>query len=99
MTVTTGDLVARALEGLDTLGARADEIEDEWTWVTELGDAWRDRLEEVRTARQAEPASPEQIAAVERIVAEAGAVTDPHRAIDWLSTFPQVVLVALGERP
>ena len=25
--------------------------------------------------------------------------SDPHRAIDWLSTFPQVVLVALGERP
>ena len=23
-------------------------------------------------------------------------ITDPHRAIDWLSTFPQVVLVALG---
>ena len=22
---------------------------------------------------------------------------DPHRAIDWLSTFPQVVLVAVGE--
>ena len=28
-----------------------------------------------------------------------GGSSDPHRAIDWLSTFPQVVLVALGERP
>ena len=26
------------------------------------------------------------------------ASSDPHRAIDWLSTFPQVVLLALGER-
>jgi hypothetical protein len=24
-------------------------------------------------------------------------VTDPHRAIDWLSTLPQVALAALGE--
>ena len=29
----------------------------------------------------------------------AAAITDPHRAIDWLSTYPQVVLIALGERP
>ena len=30
-------------------------------------------------------------------VTEADSIQDPHRAIDWLSTFPQVVLLALGE--
>jgi hypothetical protein len=37
--------------------------------------------------------------AVARVVDEAGLIADPHRAIDWLSTLPQVALVALGERP
>ena len=36
---------------------------------------------------------------VARAVDEARLISDPHRAIDWLSTLPQVVLVALGERP
>jgi hypothetical protein len=36
-------------------------------------------------------------AAVDRLVAEADLITDPHRAIDWLSTLSQVTLVALGE--
>ena len=35
--------------------------------------------------------------AIDRAIDEIGLITDPHRAIDWLSTFPQVVLLALGE--
>jgi hypothetical protein len=31
------------------------------------------------------------------LVAEASSIADPHRAIDWLSTLPQVALAALGE--
>ena len=31
-------------------------------------------------------------------LAETEAISDPHRAIDWLSTFPQVVLLALAEQ-
>ena len=34
---------------------------------------------------------------MERLVAEAGRITDPHRAIDWMSTLPQVALAAVGE--
>ena len=37
--------------------------------------------------------------AIDRAIDEIGRIADPHRAIDWLSTFPQVVLLALGERP
>ena len=36
-------------------------------------------------------------AAIERLCEEAARITDPHRAIDWLSTLPQATLVALGE--
>jgi hypothetical protein len=35
----------------------------------------------------------------EEIEDEWSYVNDPHRAIDWLSTFPQVALLALGETP
>ena len=38
-------------------------------------------------------------AAIARVVDEIGRIRDPHRAIDWLSTYPQVVLHAIGERP
>ncbi len=44
-------------------------------------------------------ASDEASEAVDRAIDEIGRIEDPHRAIDWLSTFPQVVLLALGERP
>ncbi|MEO7663514.1 MAG: hypothetical protein ABIV26_00175, partial [Candidatus Limnocylindrales bacterium] len=43
------------------------------------------------------PTAPELDAAMRRLIAEADAITDPHRAIDWLSTLPQAALVALGE--
>ena len=38
-------------------------------------------------------------AAIDRAIDEIGRISDPHRAIDWLSTFPQVVLIGLGEEP
>ena len=49
-----------------------------------------------RRRRAAAPYNtPEHHAAIDEI----GRIEDPHRAIDWLSTFPQVVLLAIGERP
>jgi hypothetical protein len=95
---TVDDLIGRALEAYAALEALGEEIEDEWTYVADLEAAWRTRLEEVAAARGDEPAAPPIVAAVDRVIEEIGLVGDPHRAIDWLSTFPQVVLVALGER-
>jgi len=37
-----------------------------------------------------------QIAAVDEAIAEIALITDPHKAIDWLSTFPHIVALALG---
>ncbi len=91
--------IERALDTYAALGELGEEIEDEWSYVTDLVEAWRNRLAEVATARGIEQASPESSAAVDRAIDEIGLITDPHRAIDWLSTFPQVVLLALGERP
>ncbi len=99
MPATIRSAVDDALVALDTLQALGEDIEDEWTYVTDLGTAWRERLEAVEAARGDEPVDPAVATAIEHAVAEAASVQDPHRAIDWLSTFPQIVLLALGERP
>jgi len=95
---TVGDVIERALGAYEVLLAKGEAIEDEWSYVNDLATAWRDRLGAVTAARGAEAAAPGVSAAVDRACEEIGLIADPHRAIDWLSTFPQVVLVALGEK-
>jgi hypothetical protein len=96
---TVGDAIAAARPAYDDLTSLAEDIEDEWSYVTELSTAWLERLWAVVDARGDEPLAPGVAAVVPALVAEAAAVDDPHRAIDWLSTFPQVLLIAVGERP
>ena len=96
---TLDEALARALTAYDELASLGEDVEDEWTYVTDLATAWRDRLEAVADARGAEPATPATEGAIDRAIEEIARIDDPHRAIDWLSTFPQVVLVALGETP
>ncbi|MBI2776841.1 MAG: hypothetical protein HYX57_06225 [Chloroflexi bacterium] len=107
------DLVERLVSALERLAALGETVEDEWTYVHDLEVVWAARLRAVAAERSAAagaddgapsgggggPAVPhaELEAAMSQLVAEAGAVTDPHRAIDWLSTLPQCALVALGE--
>jgi len=86
-----------ALEAYAALASLGEEIEDEWSYVNDLADAWRDRLESVLDRRGDTVATDAEAAAIERAIEETGLISDPHRAIDWLSTFPQVVLVAVGE--
>lgn len=96
---TIGDVVAFSSASCDRLEELGHEIADEWQYVTDLAAAWAARLRLVAAERGDERLPPVIREAVEAAAAEAGRITDPHRAIDWLSTFPQVVLAALGERP
>jgi hypothetical protein len=96
---TVGDAVQLALDGLLALGELGEEIDDEWQYVQDLVAAWQERLDEVAAARGDERLAASGGRAVARVVDEASLIADPHRAIDWLSTLPQVALVALGERP
>jgi hypothetical protein len=96
---TVRSVLGRALEALDGLQSLGEDVDDEWTYVTDLGDAWRARLETLSESRGDEPLPDGCAGAVDRAIQEAGLISDPHRAIDWMSTFPQIVLVALGERP
>lgn len=95
---TVDAVVARALEAYEALTSLGEDVEDEWSYVNDLAGAWRDRLDEVVATRHDSSVSPEVEAAIDAACAEIGRLTDPHRAIDWLSTFPQVVLIALDER-
>jgi hypothetical protein len=97
MPTTVADLIDRALAGFETLAATAEPIADEVQYVTDLETVWHARLRAVAATRGTEPAPPGTEAALDALVDEAGRISDPHRAIDWLSTLPQVVLAALGE--
>jgi hypothetical protein len=95
--VLVSDLVDRAITAERALADLGETIEDEWSYVNDLDAAWADRLTDVAAGRPAEAADALVAAAVEEAIAETESIDDPHRAIDWLSTFPQVVLLALGE--
>lgn len=94
---TISDLVDRAAGALTALATTAEPLDDEQQYVRDLVTVWSARLRAVGAARPAGVASSDLDAAVAWLDGEARRITDPHRAIDWLSTLPQAVLVALGE--
>ena len=97
MSVTVADLVAQTLAAFGVLAATAEPVGEELQYLVDLETVWGARLRAVAAARGAEPAPRGAEAAIEALGAEAAAISDPHRAIDWMSTLPQVALVALGE--
>jgi hypothetical protein len=92
-------VIDRALAAYASFTELAEEVEDEWSYVNDLAGAWRDRLTTTADQRQGMTVDDATARAIERASAEIAQITDPHRAIDWLSTYPQVVLLALGEAP
>ena len=94
---TIGVALEQAAAAYAALGELAEAVEDEWSYVTDLATAWETRLDGVSAARGAEAIDDATLGAIEAAIEEAGLIVDPHRAIDWLSTFPQIVLLALGE--
>jgi hypothetical protein len=96
---TIRDAIERASDAYLVLGELGEGIEDEWSYVNDLTEAWRTRFDEVVARYGDDDASDETSAAIDRAIDEIQRIDDPHRAIDWLSTFPQIVLVAIGARP
>ena len=96
---TIRDALDRALDAYTVLAELGEGIEDEWSYVNDLTDAWRTRFDEVAARHGDDDASDETSQAIDQAIDEIQRIEDPHRAIDWLSTFPQIVLVAVGARP
>ena len=91
--------VERALAAFDDLVELGETVQDEWTYVNDLAAAGRAAI---RTAgggpeAAATPLAASRAAAILAATAEIARIEDPHRAIDWLSTFPAVVALALGD--
>ena len=82
---TVDTAIGRALDAYDALAEQGEEIEDEWTYVTDLAAAWRDRLEAVAAARGGDSIDAAVDAAIGLAIDEIARIDDPHRAIDWLS--------------
>lgn len=96
MTPRVADLVTVTLEGYDRLLGVADALDDELLYAGDLRTVWTSALRVLADERGSEPAPPGAAEAIAALVDEAGLVADPHRALDWCSTFPQVALAALG---
>ena len=94
---TVAQAIERVLTAYADLTALGEEIEDEWSYVNDLATAWRERLEAVADGDRDKVLGDDVEAAIDRAIDEIDRITDPHRAIDWLSTFPQVTLLAFGE--
>ena len=97
--VTVDAVLERVREAYADLAGLGEEVDDEWSYIQDLTEAWGARLDAVGSTRGDEGLGSEIVAAIDAAIAEIGLITDPHRAIDWLSTFPQVTLIALGETP
>jgi hypothetical protein len=93
---TRGAALATALEALDRLAGLGEDVEDEWTYVTALAEAGRARLSAAAGPDPSAALAPVRAAAVAAAADEVARITDPHRAIDWLSTFPALVELALA---
>ena len=89
------DVLERALDAYTRLAESGEEVEDEWSYIQDLTEAWEARLQEVRTARSGERA--EAVAAVDAAMRRDRPDRGCASGVDWLSTFPQVTLIALGE--
>lgn len=94
---TRGAALAAALAALEALAELGETVEDEWTYVTALAEAGRSRLGTAAGPDTGAPLAPDRGIAVAAACAEAARIADPHRAIDWLSTFPAVVELALAD--
>ena len=97
--LTVEAVLTRAVDAYASLAEVGEEIDDEWSYIQDLTEAWRGRFDDVGAERGSEPVDDDVVAAIDAAIDETSRIDDPHRAIDWLSTFPQVVLVVLGERP
>jgi hypothetical protein len=89
-------VVERAVEAYQTLADLAEAVEDEWQYVTDLADAYLPSIQALAEADPRRLLTAKQVAAVDEAIAEIGLIIDPHKAIDWLSTFPHLVALALG---
>lgn len=91
-------VIDAALAAYEELVAMGEQVEDEWSYVNDLGAAHASDLRALAAADPDRSLDGPATTAVAEAIAEVRLITDPHRAIDWLSTFPAIVELAVGPR-
>jgi hypothetical protein len=90
------EVVERAATAYRALADLAETIEDEWQYVNDLADAYLPAIRALAGPYPERPLPDEVVTAVDESIAEIGMIGDPHRAVDWLSTYPHLIALALG---
>jgi hypothetical protein len=87
----------RAADAYRALWDLAETVEDEWQYINDLGEAYLPGIVALGiSSGAAGELGDAQVAAVDEAIAEIALIADPHKAIDWLSTFPHVVALAVS---
>lgn len=94
--VSASDTAERAVAALAELAELGEQVSDEWQYINDLVAVQSADLRALVTADPDRLLSPAAVAAVDLAIEEIRLITDAHRAIDWLSTFPQVVRLVLS---
>ena len=92
-------VIARALDAYAELGTLGEQIADEWQYVNDLVAVHSADLRSLAEPDPNRPIPAAAAGAVDLAIEEIRFISDPHRAIDWLSTFPQIVRIALTLPP
>ena len=92
---TAGELIALAIAAYRALALLGETVTDEWQYVTDLVTVHSADLGALSAPDPSRAVAPANAAAIQLAIDEIALITDPHRAIDWLSTFPQIVRLAL----
>ena len=74
---TLGHLVREALAAYEDLESLAEDIEDEWTYVTDVAAAWRERIGALIDERGSESVTELEAAAIGRAIDEIGKAHGP----------------------
>ena len=93
---TISAVISRALDAYRRLGDLGEEVADEWQYVNDLVAVHSADLQTLVDADPQRHVDAFAARAVDAAINEIGQISDPHRAIDWLSTFPQIVRAAVA---
>jgi hypothetical protein len=94
--VSASEGAERALTAYGELAELGEQVADEWQYINDLVAVHTADLRMLVAADPQRLLSPAAVGALDLAIEETRLIADPHRAIDWLSTFPQIVRLLLA---
>jgi hypothetical protein len=94
--VLASEIAERALGAYRELAELGEQIADEWQYINDLVAVQSADLQALVAADPDRIMPAAAVRAVDLAIEEIRLIADPHRAIDWLSTFPQVMRLLLA---